>query len=783
MWPRRASIVGATQGGLFLEPEKYPAVRRDDSFVETVHGVQVADPYRWLEDPNSDETKQFVEAQNKLTAEVLAECPTRATLKTMISDTMDFPKRGVPWKRGDRWYYFYNTGLQNQDAIYSSPSPDDDGSVFFDPNLLSDDGTVSLGTIAFSPDGKVAAYSLSTGGSDWKDVKAMSVDGSGSWAPLDDHIQFVRYSGLSWSKDGKGFFYSGYEPPKGKNNGLGTETESAVNQKMYYHRLGTDQNQDVCIFCMPENPTWMCGGSVSHDGRWLWISIGNGCEPTNKAYVCDLSALGRTVDGAIDFAPHAVVDGRPTLPVTRLADTFAASWSLVTTEGSKLVIQTNHQAPRQRLVALDMDGAADGALTSGAFTELLAQHSKDLLQGATALQGDLMIVQWMRDVADVAEVRRVSDGSLLAPVALPTLGTMSGVVTEPFRASTEFWFSLSSFTEPSAIYRADAATALASAHAPAPQPRLFHRTQLKISHDPEEYETRQVFVRSRDGTRVPMFVVHRRGIALDGSNPTLLYGYGGFNVSLQPSFSATRLVWMKAFNAVFALANLRGGGEYGRAWRDDGSKLRKQNVFDDFHACAERLVEEGYCTPSKLTIQGGSNGGLLVAAAANQRPDLYGAVLCQVGVLDMLRFHKFTIGHAWCTDFGDPDDPQMFDYIRRYSPYHNVRVPVAAAGGGRAVGDAAPQQYPAMILTTADHDDRVVPLHTFKMLAQLQHTLASGAAGGEARVRRVQRNPIVARIDVSAGHGAGKPTQKVIEEVADLWAFAAAATGAQITGA
>eukprot|EP00892_Ulva_mutabilis_P009337 jgi/Ulvmu1/6776/UM030_0114.1 len=779
--PPKPSAVGAAAGGLSVEPERYPEVQRGD-VVDDLHGMKVADPYRWLEEPDSEETKSFIEAQNKLSSSVLEKCPGRGELEDLITKLMDYPRSHMPFKRGDRWYYFRNTGLQNQDTLYTCDAPGEEGKVFYDPNTLSEDGTVALSSIQFTNNGHYAAVMLSESGSDWRTVRVLQIDADGETTEMEDVVQHVKHSGVSWTADGLGFLYSAYDKPASDN--LGTETDSAVNQKVYYHRLGKPQEEDACLFAEPAHPTWICGASATSDGRWLMLTVSDGCAPANLAFLLDLSAMPRDDVGALRFADYAPADtgtaeaaaaggagDKPRLPFKRLAGTFAARWSLIAVDGVWLTLMTNSKAPRNRIVAIDAEAAPVDALTAGKFREVLPQNPRDTLEGAQALKGDVMVVQWLRDVLDVAEVRRISDGALLATVPLPTLGTMSGISTEPLRASTEFWFSLTGFVEPSTIFRADAAPvaddgddskskkpAKQGKQVPEVEPAVFQRTALSVPHNPDECAAKQVFVTSKDGTRVPMFIVHRKAAPLGPKSPALLYGYGGFNIPLQPSFSASRLAWLRAFDGCFAVANLRGGGEYGRQWRDDGSLMRKQNVFDDFQACAEHLVRGGYTSPAALTIQGGSNGGLLVAACANQRPDLYACILAQVGVMDMLRFHKFTVGHAWCSDFGNPDEAEAAEYLLGYSPLHNVRLPDEG-------------QYPAMLLLTASHDDRVSPLHTFKLTAELQHRLVKC---GDGR----QSNPLAARIDTKAGHGAGKPTAKVIQEVADMLAFAAAASGA-----
>lgn len=502
---------------------------------------------------------------------------------------------------------------------------------------------------------------------------------------------------------------------------------------------------------MPDHPTWMSSAEVSDDGKHLMLYVSEGCQPKNRLFHLDLSAIPRSPDtGALDFSRFDFFAGPEKLPVSKLVDDFEASYDYVANEGDSFYFKTNLGAPRYRVVRAQLPQPGPPS----EWPDVVPQHAKDLLQSAVALKGDNLVLRYLRDVRGTLALHKLSDGSLVTDFPLPGIGSIGAFSGS--RKGTEFFYSFQSFVEPGSTYRGDAAE-------PDAQPRLLRATKLSVEHSPDDFEVEQLFATSRDGTRVPMFVTHRKGLKLDGSNPTLLYGYGGFNISLEPTFSPSRLTWLKAYGGVYVQANLRGGGEYGVEWRDAGSKQNKQNVFDDFQACAEALIAKGYCSPSTLAIMGGSNGGLLVAACVNQRPDLYCCGLAQVGVMDMLRFHKFTIGHAWTTDYGDPDKPEDFKYILPYSPLHNVKAP--AGGGG---------QYPAMMLATGDHDDRVVPLHSHKLISELQHALATGDPSASK-----QLNPLLIRVEVKAGHGAGKPTAKIIQETSDLMAFAAKCMGAE----
>lgn len=746
-----AVAAGAPQTQLSVDPARYPAVRRDGAVVEELHGVKVADPYRWLEDPDSEETQKFVEAQNELTDEVLAQCGTRDKFKALFTDLYNYPKYGTPFKKGQRYFYYFNSGLQQQFVLFTQVSLDAEPSVVIDPNTLSDDGTVALRDASFSEDGTMMAYQLSSGGSDWARIKVLRITDDGSVEHLPDCLEYVKFSCLAWTHDGLGFFYNRYKQPE-RAADLGTETESATDQQLCYHVLGTPQEEDILVWAIPDNPTWMSSAEVSDDGRHLLLYVSEGCQPKNRLFYLDLSKIPRKQDnGALDFSRFDYCKGSEKLPIAKLVDDFEASYDYVSNDGDTFYFKTNLDAPRYRVVKAEMPHPGPPS----SWPDVVPHHPKDLLQSAVALKGDNLVLRYLRDVRGTLALHRLTDGHLVQEFPLPGIGSIGGFSGS--RKGTEFFFSFQSFVEPGATYRGDAANAGA-------QPALFRSTKLSVAHDHNDYEVEQVFATSKDGTKVPMFVTHRKGMKLDGSNPTLLYGYGGFNISLEPTFSPSRLTWLKAYGGVYVQANLRGGGEYGVEWRDAGSKQNKQNVFDDFQACAEALIEKGYCSPSSLAIMGGSNGGLLVAACVNQRPDLYCCGLAQVGVMDMLRFHEFTIGHAWITDYGDPNKEEEFSYILPYSPLHNVRPP---PGG----------QYPAMLLATGDHDDRVVPLHSHKLISELQHTLAASDPAAS-----VQRNPLLIRVEVRAGHGAGKPTAKVIQETSDLMAFAAKCMGARWRG-
>jgi prolyl oligopeptidase len=780
--------------------------------------VWVADPYRWLEDPDSPETRAFVEAQNALTAATLAAgAPDRARFLARLQAVFDFPKWGVPSERGGRLFYFYNPGLANQATLVSvaadaqsTTSADAAAShatavTLVDPNTLSADGTVAMHEESFSDDGRYMSYELASGGSDWRTVRVMQIDGAtGKGTLLADELKFVKFSNEAWTADSKGFFYARYAPPSDGGSALGTGNAAVTGQEVWYHTAGTLQGADQLVLALPDHPTWTIGADVSDDGRWAFFSLSPGTGPENKLWALDLGALPRNAsdNGALSFAGvggrAAGDDGGPagTLPVIRLVDDLTASWSYVASLASSgdVVLRTNAGAPRYRLVRGNpaaLAGGAPGAAlstqsmpataaaaTAAAWPDVLSEHPTDTLEWATALQGDTALVHYLRDVASVLQARSLDDGRLIAGLPLPGLGSVSGASTR--RGSPIAYFNYASFTEPGTVFRWDGA-------APLRPPTVFRRTAVP-GYDPASLETTQEWATSADGTRLPVFVTGRRGAPRDGARPAILYGYGGFNVAVTPSFSASRALWMTAYDGVFASATLRGGGEYGTAWRDAGSVLNKQRVFDDFGAAAAMLAAKRFTAPGRLAVQGGSNGGTLAAATANQHPDLIAAALVQVGVHDMARFPRFTIGHAWTTDFGDPANGTELAAISKWSPLHNVARPGPGGSG----------QYPAMLLTTGDHDDRVPPLHSYKLAATLQSVLAgapggwttgapdaqghaplTGAAAAAADAASPQRNPILLRVETRAGHGAGKPTSKSLEELADLYGFVAGVTRAR----
>ncbi len=671
----------------------YPSARQDD-VVDDYHGTRVADPYRWLEDPDSPESRQWIAAENALTFGYLEKIPLRERLKQRMTELWDYERFTVPWHRGSRYFYFRNNGLQSQAVLYMADTLAAEPRLLLDPNTLSADGTVALSGVDVTEDGNLLAYGVASAGSDWKELRVRDVR---TGKDLPDVIKWVKFSDASWTADGKGFFYSRYDEPK-----TGEELRGAnYYQKLYFHTLGTPQSQDALVYERKDQKEWGFGGFVTDDGRYLVINVTHGTEQKNLVFFKDLH--------------------NPKAQVTELLREWNAQYDYVANDGPLFWFRTDLNAPRGRVVAIDLRKPAPKD-----WKEVIPQGEATL--SSVSLVNEQFLVNEMKDAH--SRVRRVSrDGKPLGELSLPGLGSVSGL--QGRRQDTETFYSYTSYTTPTTIYRFDLKTG---------ESQAFKSPQVKFN--PADYETEQVFFTSKDGTRVPMFLSHKKGLKWDGTTPTLLYGYGGFNVPLTPGFSVANLVWMEQ-GGLYAVANLRGGGEYGSQWHEAGTKLRKQNVFDDFIGAAEWLIAQKYTSPQRLAILGRSNGGLLVGAAVTQRPELFGVALPGVGVLDMLRFHKFTIGWAWTSDYGSSENAEEFTALHAYSPRHQVKP------GTR---------YPAMMVHTADHDDRVVPGHSFKFTAAVQ-----AAQAGDA--------PVLIRIETKAGHGAGKPTGKIIEEYSDLWTF------------
>ena len=674
-------------------PFDYPEARKSDQ-VDDYHGTLVPDPYRWLEDPDSPESRAWIEAENALTFGFLEKIPARASIAERLTTLWNYERFGTPYLQGGRYFYGRNDGLQNQSVLYVAESLDAEPRVLLDPNTLSDDGTVALAGYAISDDGKSLAYGLSAAGSDWNEWHVRDV---GTGTDRNDHLRWVKFSGASWAKDGSGFYYSRYDAPK-----EGEELQQAnYFQKLCFHRLGTEQAEDVLVYERPDQKEWGFSGGVSEDGAYLVISVRQGTEPKNRLF----------------YKPLA----EPNAEVVELISELTAQYRFLGNDGPVFWLRTNDGAPKNRVIAIDTINPSREH-----WREIIPEAAETL--ESVSVIGEKFIADYLKDASTRLKVFGL-DGAFERDVELPGLGSAGGFSGK--RAQIETFYSFTSYTTPTSIYRYDV---------PSGTSTLYRQPQ--VAFDPAGYETSQVFYPSADGTQIPMFLTHRTGLERNGQNPTYLYGYGGFNISLTPSFSPAQIVWMER-GGILAVPNLRGGGEYGKAWHEAGTKERKQTVFDDFIAAAEWLIAEKYTSTPKLAVAGGSNGGLLVGACLTQRPDLFGACLPAVGVLDMLRFQKFTIGWAWTSDYGSADNPADFPYLFAYSPLHNLKPGTS---------------YPATLITTGDHDDRVVPAHSFKFAAALQ-----AAQSGPA--------PTLIRIETRAGHGAGKPTAKIIEEAADQWAF------------
>ena len=684
------------------EPKiQYPDSKPGDT-IDLLHGIHVPDPYRWLEDLNSEDTSKWVKAQNTVTESYLTKIPGRGPLEKHLTKLWNVERFGVPFLEGGRYFFTKNDGLQNQSVLYSTTSLESKPTVLLDPNTFSADGTVALSDYEVSPDGKQIAYSTSASGSDWIEWKVREIETGND---LPDHLLWSKFSGASWSKDGKGFYYGRFPTPK-KGQKM---TAQNIHKKIYHHTLGTSQDQDRLVYERPEHPKQGLYAWVSEDGNYLLIQVSRGTDTKNGLFYKDLS--------------------KPDSEVVELLPNFDASYDFVSSLGSTFLIRTDLDAPKQKVISIELNKPEPSNWKT------IIPESPETLRSVSHI-GGILIANYLKDAR--TEIRRFGlDGTQLPPVKLPGLGTASGFGGKSGQNETFFYFT--SFTTPGAVYRYDVKSNT---------PVLFKSPKTQFR--PKNYQSKQIFVTSKDGTKVPMFVVHKKGLKLDGNNPTLLYAYGGFNISLRPSYSPATIAWLD-MGGVYVMANLRGGGEYGEDWHEAGMKLKKQNVFDDFIACAEHLIAKNYTSSSKLAIAGGSNGGLLVGACMVQRPELYGACLPAVGVMDMLRFHKFTIGWAWQAEYGKPDDASDFKNLLRYSPYHNLK----------------PTNYPATMVITSDHDDRVVPSHSFKFAAALQ-----AAQKGTA--------PSLIRIESKAGHGAGTPTSKRIEAIVDKYSFLSKTLGFEI---
>jgi len=682
---------------------EYPETRKD-STVDNYHGTLVADPYRWLEDDNSDETKAWVQAQNAVSYPYLEGLSGRTAIEERLTKLWNYPRFGNTTKRGGRYLYTYNDGLQNQAVLYVQDALDQEARVLIDPNTLSDDGTVAMGGWSVSENGKYIQYAISRSGSDWTEFFVRDIE---TGEDLNDHLKHIKFSSGAWTKDSRGFFYQRYPEPEAGQELSGQNR----NPMLMYHTVGTDQSQDQLVYERPDQPDWGFGPSVTNDGRYLIINVWQGTDPRSRVFIKDLS--------------------RPDSEVRPFLDAFDASYSIIGNDDDLFYVVTNKDASKYKLVAIQLSRPSSSAWKT------LIPESDETLQWVRMLNNQF-VASYLKDAYSKIRVFTL-EGNVRGELALPGIGTAGGFTGS--RYDTETFYSFTSFNYPNTVFRYDFASEQSTVY-----------RQPEVAFNPNEYIVEQHFYFSKDGTQVPMFIAYKQGLVKNGKNPTYLYGYGGFNVSLTPFFSVSELALMD-MGGVFAMPNLRGGGEYGEQWHLAGTKERKQNVFDDFIAAAEFLIESGYTSSEHLAIGGGSNGGLLVAATMLQRPELFAAAIPAVGVLDMLRYHKFTIGWAWASDYGTSEDPEGFEYLMKYSPLHNVKEGV---------------EYPATLITTADHDDRVVPAHSFKFAAELQSKYKGD-------------RPMIIRIESNAGHGAGKPTAMIIAEETDVLSFMAKHIGLDVS--
>jgi prolyl oligopeptidase len=683
-----------------ITTKPYPETQKD-STIDDYFGTTISDPYRWLENDTAPDVINWVKQENEVTNDYLAQIPFREKIKTRLTEIWNYPKYSSPFKKGDWYYFFKNDGLQNQSVMYRQKGLDGEAEVFLDPNKLSADGTVSLASITFSKDYQYCAVGVAQSGSDWNEIFVMNV---GTKEKMTDKIEWVKFSGATWK--GNGFYYSRYDAPaKGKE--FSNQNEY---MKIYYHTLGQDQAKDVLVYEDKKHPLRYFNADITEDERFLFINVSEGTSG-NEILVQDLSKDEKTF--------------------RLLFKGFENNYAIVTNNQDKILATTDKGAPSYRLIEVDPASPDEKN-----WKELIPEE-KNLLEYVSSCGGKLF-ASYLVDASSRLYQYDYS-GKKESEIPLPGIGTASGISGR--KEDKEAFYTFTSFTDPGNIYRYDLTTG---------KSELFRKTEVKFNAD--DFETKQVFYTSKDGAKVPMFIMHKKGIKLDGNNPALLYAYGGFNISLTPSFSVSRIMFMEN-GGVYAIANLRGGGEYGEDWHKAGMLGKKQNVFDDFIAAAEFLISEKYTSSAKLAIHGGSNGGLLVGACMTQRPELFKVAIPAVGVLDMLRYHKFTIGWGWAVEYGSSDKKEDFDYLVKYSPLHNVKAGV---------------NYPATMIMTADHDDRVVPAHSFKFAAELQSK------------QQKDGNPVLIRIDSKAGHGAGKPTTKLIEDAADMWSFVLWNLGAEV---
>ncbi|MCF8377933.1 MAG: prolyl oligopeptidase family serine peptidase [Bacteroidales bacterium] len=670
---------------------EYPETKKDN-IVDNYFGVEVSDPYRWLEDDRSEETAEWVKAENDLTFSYLDQIPYRKDIRDRLEKLWNFARMGTPFKKGDYYFYSLNNGLQNQNVMYKTTDLNEKGEIFLDPNTFSDDGTVALTNFSVSKDAKYVGYGIARAGSDWNEFLVKDVE-TGELLP--DQLQWIKFSTLAWYKNG--FFYSRYEKPSDASVLSGLNE----NNKLYYHVVGTSQEQDKLIYEDPENPGWSFRAQVSEDEKYLIISV---VESTsgNGLYFKDLTKKSDEIQ--------------------KVVEDFESDYYFIGAIEDQLYFLTNHDAPMYKLITIDPQNPS-----MENWKNIVDENENQVLKSCSFAKANL-ILEYEKDARSLIEIYS-QNGEFIRELELPGIGSLAGLSSK--EDSNEVFYSYTSFNVPTEVYSYDTESF---------KSELIFRPE--VDFDVDNYVTEQIFYESKDGTKVPMFVVHKKGLKLDGKRPTLLYGYGGFNITYTPSFSVNNLILLEN-DGVYVLANIRGGGEYGEKWHEAGTLLNKQNVFDDFISAAEYLIDNKYTSQKRLAIYGGSNGGLLVGAVTNQRPDLFAVAMPAVGVMDMLRFHKFTIGHYWVSDYGSSENEEQFHYLKNYSPIHNI---------------SEEAKYPAILVTTADHDDRVVPAHSFKYIATLQEKYKG-------------KNPVLIRIETNAGHGAGKPISKTIDEYADKWAF------------
>jgi prolyl oligopeptidase len=686
----------------------YPIARKSDQS-DTYFGKSVADPYRWLEDTDSPETKQWVEAENALTFQYLSTIPERSSIKEQLTRVWNYPKYAVPIKRGKEYFFTENSGLQNQAVLYEQHGLKGVKKMVLDPNTLAADGTVALGAWDATENGKYLAYAVAAAGSDWEEIRVRDVE---KGVDLSDTLKWVKFSNIAWTKDHKGFFYSRYEEPKSENAMLAKNT----GHKLYYHRVGEAQAKDQLILERPDHPQWNINATVSDDGEYAVIYLFDGTNPNNRIFFIDLGN-----------------PGKPKLdnPLVTLIDDEESENRVIDNAGDVFFLQTSLDAPLGRVVSVDINKPAKK------YWRTVIAEGADKMQDVELI-GAHFVVNVLKDAHSVLQLYALR-GNQVATIKLPGIGTVAAISGKP--NEWEMFYSFVSYLQPASIYRYDIEKRIQT-------PFLVAKTSV----DSAGYETKQLFATGKDGAKIPVFVTSKKGLTLDGSHPTILYAYGGFDVNMTPAFSPSMLQWV-TMGGVYAVAVIRGGGEYGRSWHEAGMLAKKQNVFDDFIASAEYLISQKYTSSKKLAIRGGSNGGLLIGAVETQRPDLAAVALPAVGVMDMLRYQKFTIGGAWAPEYGTSDDSTQFKTLFAYSPLHNIKPGTS---------------YPATLIETADHDDRVVPGHSFKFAATLQPAQAGPA-------------PVLIRIDTKAGHGGGKPTSKQIDAATDELAFVAKNLGMSLT--